>query len=355
MLILSKGSSKSKLSGNNPAPHNDPSLVLEPSHVSADYSSQLGLGSFGRVYKGLYMDKPCAVKVFNTGVVKGDIAREAEVTSLIQHHENIVQVYGLWYGESGDGNAFPDGQPALVMELCTINLKSYLDGKKKNPGDAYTIKDKLTILYQVTLGMTYLHSQHIVHGNLSAANILLQIDGQQPSQVLTAKVGDFGQAHVSNPETLKHLMTTHGKEDIMPPEVLKGDTITLTIAVDVFSFGCLVPYVATCVYPKPAPMGSEFDRRKSCLRGVAVTQQRIFQPLMEKCLADKSHLRGTFEDILSMLGPEMNKFVKGTYSETEEERKVSYLWLLIVVPVLQLTLNCSCKFVLVCYSVKLRS
>ena len=323
MFILSKGSSKSKPSGNRPAPHNDNSLVLEPSHVSVDYKSQLGLGSFGRVYKGSYMGKPCAVKVFNTGVVKGDIAREAEVTSLIQLHENIVQVYGLWYGESEDGSSFPDGQPALVMELCSTNLKSYLDGKKKNPGDAYTIKDKLTILYQVTSAMIYLHSQHIVHGNLSAANILLQIDGQRSSQVLTAKVGGFGQARVLNPKTLKHLTKDHGKDDIMPPEVLKGEIITLTIAVDVFSFGCLVPYVATCVYPKPAPAGSEFERRKSCLSGVAETQRRFFQPLMEKCLANKPHLRGTFEDVLSMLGPHMNEFAKGTYSETEEEKTVS--------------------------------
>ena len=270
------------------------------------------------------MGKPCAVKVFNTGVVKGDIAKEAEVTSLIQHHENVVQVYGLWYGESTDGNSFPDGQPALVMERCSTSLKSYLDGKKKNPGDTYTLKERLTILYQVTLAMIYLHSQHIVHGDLSAANILLQIVGQQPSPVLTAKVGDFGQARVLNPETLKRLTTTHGKEDIMPPEVLKGDIVTLTIAVDVFSFGCLIPYVATCVYPKPAPMGLEFDRRKPCLRGVSQTQQRIFEPLMEKCLADKSHLRGTFEDVQSILGPQMNKFIEGTYSETEEEKTVSF-------------------------------
>ena len=318
VCIIYKGSSKSKPSGNPPAPQN--SLVLEASQVSIDYTSQLGVGSFGTVYKGLYMGKPCAVKVFNTGVVKGDIAREAEVTSLIQHHENVVQVYGLWCGGSEDDNTFPDGQPALVMELCSTNLKSYLDGKKKNPGDTYSIKDKLTILYQVTLAMIYLHSQHIVHGDLSAANILLQISGQQPSLVVTAKVGDFGQTLILNPDTLKHLTATHGKDDIMPPEALKGDIVTLTIAVDVFSFGCLVPYVATCVYPKPSSVGSEFERRKHCLIGLAETQQRIFQPLMEKCLADTPYLRGTFEDILSMLGPQMNKFVR-TYSKTEDIKK----------------------------------
>ena len=269
------------------------------------------------------MGKPCAVKIFNTGVVKGDIAREAEVTSLIHHHENIVQVYGLWYEESEDGNNFLDGQPALVMELCSTNLKSYLDGKKKNPHDTHSLKDKLTILYQVTSAMIYLHSRRIVHGDLSAANILLRISGQQPSQVLTAKVGDFGQALILNPETLKHLPKDHGKDDIMPPEVLKGDIVTLTIAVDVFSFGCLVPYVATCVYPKPALVGSEFVRRKHCLRFVPETQRRLLLPLMEKCLADKPHLRGTFEDIRAMLGPLIKTFVEGTYSEAEEEKIVS--------------------------------
>ena len=293
--------------------------IIPTTQVSVDYTSELGRGSFGTVYKGKYKGKPCAVKIFNTGV---DIEKKAKVYSLIQHHENIVLVYGLWYGESKDGPAFPDGQPALVMELCSTNLKSYLDERNLH-NNRFTIASKLTILHQITSAMIYLHSQNIVHGDLSAANVFLQNEGPPP--VPRVRVGDFGQAPcVLNAESLKHLTKTPGKRDIMPPEVLQEEIAELTMYVDVFSFGCLVPYVATCVYPKPAPMGStEFEKRKQCLYGVREAQLRIFEPLMKKCLSDKPHWRGTFEDILSLIRPNLNKYVKEKYAESEEKKTVS--------------------------------
>jgi serine/threonine protein kinase len=300
-----------------------PQHLLPPSQVSVDFYNQLGAGSFGKVCKGKYQGKECAVKIFNTGVLKKDIKKEAEVSFMIQHHHNIVQVYGLWYntGEKEDG-ASSGRQPAIVMELCSNNLKAYLDDKRKC-NDSVTLKNKLTILHQITSAMIYLHSQNVVHGDLSAANVLLQTDGPESSQALTVKVADFGKARVLNAETLKYLTKTHGNADIMPPEIFqkKGANLELTIQVDVFSFGCLVPYVATYVYPTPAQTGSEFARREKLLDGLKETQKRIFTPLMKKCLENDRHCRGTFENVLSMLVPHVKSYVNKGYSESEDEMK----------------------------------
>ena len=291
----------------------NPLYTLPSPDVSVDYKTILGRGSFGLAYEGKYKGKSCAVKFFNAGV---DI-EEAEVGLLIQHHENIVQVYGFWYGDNEKDKGRV--QPAIVMELCSTNLKSYLDDQKK-PNNRLTLDSKLTILHQITSAMMYLHSQNIVHGDLSAANVLLQIDGPESSQVLTVKATDFGQARFLKMDSLKRLSKTHGRDDIMPPEVLQGKVPKLTTQVDVFSFGCLIPYVAYCVYPKPAKHGSEFEKRKHYLNDVSETQQRIFLPLMEKCLADEPHLRETFENIAGMLARHMKKYVKVKHPKAEEEK-----------------------------------
>jgi serine/threonine protein kinase len=288
-----------------------PQYSLSYDQVTVDYQTQLGMGSFGRVYKGVYQGKPCAVKIFNKEV---DIEKEVEVISRI-HHKYIVRVYGWWKGEGGDGKA------ALVMELCSTNLKSYLDNEKMQ-NTTPTLQVKLTILHQITSAMIYLHSQNIVHGDLSAANVLLQIEwSSQTSQVLTAKVADFGQSRVLNPEVLKRLTTTQGNSDVMPPEVLNQGKHELTILVDVFSFGCLIAYVVSCVYPAPDHIrGSEFERRQKYLSGISETQSRIFLPLMKKCLDNNPYSRGTFEDVAKILAPSLNKYCSEGVSETEEEK-----------------------------------
>ena len=161
-----------------------PQWVLEKSKVTFDRKKAVGGGSFATVYQGTYKGKPCAVKVFNSGVVRKDIERESQLASIIQHHPNVVLVHGLWYGNRA--NQLPDDQPALVMELCTTNLWVHLNEKKeKKEVVLFSLNSKLEILRDVAKGMIYLHSVHIVHGDLSAINILLNIKG---SEVVAAKV-----------------------------------------------------------------------------------------------------------------------------------------------------------------------
>ena len=181
--------------------------------------------------------------------MRKDIEKESQLASIVQHHPNVVLVHGLWYGNPA--NRLPNDQPALVMELCSTNLWKYLKEKKdRNELTQFSLHSKLEILRDVAAGMVYLHSVQIVHGDLSAVNILLEIKGSE----VVAKVAEFGQAMVLDPGTLSHITSRLGRNDIMPPEVRDSQgPVELTKAVDVFSFGCLIPHVASCVYPEPRP------------------------------------------------------------------------------------------------------
>ena len=202
------------------------------------------------MYQGKYKGDKCAIKVFNSGVVRKDIEKESQLASIIQHHPNVVLVHGLWCGSPA--YQVPDDQPALVMELCSTNLWKYLKDKKdKNEIALFKLHSKLEILRDVAAGMIYLHNVQIVHGDLKAINILLNIKG---SEVVVAKVADFGQARILDQDTFRHITAKPRRNDIMPPEVRQSrGEVELTTAVDVFSFGCLIPHVASCVYPEPRP------------------------------------------------------------------------------------------------------
>ena len=226
-------------------------LPLEVTKVTANFKSTVWDDSFATVYQGTYKDKECALKVFNIGVVQNlkDI-EESRLASIIQHHPNVVLVHGLWYR-----NLLPGNQPALVMELCNTNLQKYLEEKiDRGEDELFEKATKVEILRDVAAGMIYLHSEQIVHGNLSASNVLLNVNGSE----VVAKVAGFGQSKLLNPQTVNPNTATHGRSNIMPPEVIHGQyQVELTKAVDVFSFGCLIPHVAYCHYPEPRsdPLG----------------------------------------------------------------------------------------------------
>ena len=85
-------------------------------------------------------------------------------------------VHGLWFGNAT--SPLRDDEPALVMELCSMGLWKYLK-EKKDKGELalFSVHSKLEILRDVAAVMIYLHSVQIVHGNLTALNILLIIKG----------------------------------------------------------------------------------------------------------------------------------------------------------------------------------
>ena len=150
-------------------------------------STCLGVGSYGSVYRAMCDDLPCAAKILHPTLFETNdpgarriieqFEQECNFLSGIRH-PHIVQYLGL----ARD----PDTRlPVLLIELMDDSLTQFLERSQK-PLPYHTQVD---LCYDIALALTYLHSNGIIHRDLSSNNVLL-IAGSR------AKVTDFGLAKV---------------------------------------------------------------------------------------------------------------------------------------------------------------
>ena len=61
--------------------------------------------------------------------------------------------------------------PIMVMELLDTGLTSFIGRNKSN----IAVQQKLSILHDISLGLTYLHGRRpsVIHRDLSSNNVLL--------------------------------------------------------------------------------------------------------------------------------------------------------------------------------------
>lgn len=197
----------------------------------------IGRGSFGAVYLALNVTtgEMLAVKQvvvphdFHNGISKiseGIEALHKEVETMKDlDHINIVQYLGFEQKEN-IYSLFLEYVAGGSISSC---MKSF--GKFEEPLIRFITK-------QVLLGLEYLHSNGILHRDLKADNLLLEIDG-------TCKISDFGiskrskDIYVNNAE-----MSMQGTVFWMAPEVI--DSIVAdrkqgySAKVDIWSLGCVV-------------------------------------------------------------------------------------------------------------------
>ena len=153
-------------------------------------------------------------------------------------HPNIVQFIGVSFLH---GTQFP----MMVMELLPESLYDCLMRHCQIP--EYM---KTSILYDVSLGMLYMHSQTppIIHCNLTAINILL-------TSSMNAKIAGLTAAKILHPNSLKltdDMSSWPLSSTVMPPETFSA-TPQCDEKFDVFSFGTLILHVCTYQRPNPAP------------------------------------------------------------------------------------------------------
>ena len=165
--------------------------------------------------------------------------QECEFLSTIRH-PNIVQYLGIYQD--------PDtGLPALLMELMDDSLTHFLESSPRPI--PYHIQ--INICCDITVALTFLHSNDIIHRDLSSNNVLLISN-------VRAKVTDFGMARLGdqNPRATQLTFTMcPGTDAYMPPEAVK-DKPVYTEKIDCFSFGVIAIQIMTRQFPKPE------DRRK---------------------------------------------------------------------------------------------
>ena len=203
----------------------------------------LGIGSYGKVCKAKCGQLPCAAKLLHDTLFQDNdpgihnlitkFLQECQFLSTVKH-PNIVQYLGTAIDPQSR-------RRVLLMELMDESLTGFLE-RLTGP---LLYHYQLDICHDVALALAYLHSNAIVHRDLSSNNVLLIGEGNR------AKVTDFGMSKLMdmNPR-MTPLTQVPGTPAYMPPEALIASP-HYSSKLDCFSHGVLALQIITRNFPDP--------------------------------------------------------------------------------------------------------
>ena len=270
-------------------------------------SQPLGHGSYGAVYKAKCDQLPCAAKVLHptildpadpgAGMIMDRFQQECGFLERIRH-PNIVQYLGM--------TRDPESRlPVLLMELLDESLTKMLERSQQSL--AYSVQ--VDICHDVALAVAYLHSNDIIHRDLSSNNVLM-IAGRR------AKVTDFGMSKLAGAApSMTPLTMCPGTQAYMPPEALR-EPPRYTKKLDCFSEGVIMIQVCTRLWPEPGPRNQlvpdsrsptgmtdmpvlETKRRKNHIDKINPTH--LLLPIAVNCLHYRENDRPSSEELCQRL------------------------------------------------------
>ena len=290
---------------------------------------ELGRGAFARAFEVEYRDASYAGKEIHSSLVVGADAQKRD--ALKDHvltecyllsrsdHPYIVKFIGIFYDAH---TAIPN----MVMEKMDRDLME-MAMQKTCPLDKM-----LTLLYDVSLAVCYLHSQTppLLHRDLTAVSVLVN------NTTTVAKISDFlfmtalpvSSERDSRKDFWQCAYTLRDHPDItlppvfdyLPPEMFTdrqehsesvfADGSAYGLPVDVFCFGVLVLCAIICGWPKPTELivvtskdgakvsqtVSEVERRQQYLDKM-IGEAEVLRPLVEECLDDDPAVRPTIATV----------------------------------------------------------
>ncbi|CAA0805871.1 receptor serine/threonine kinase- putative [Striga hermonthica] len=196
-----------------------------------NYTTVLGSGGFGRVYKGEFPNgAKIAVKVLNrSGPTYKSVEEQfmAETGAITRtRHANLVRLYGFCYDQ------FMSALVYEFMENGSLDRHLFVP----SPDQQLPWEKLHEIAVGTARGIAYLHEEcgrRIIHYDIKPGNVLLDRD-------FTPKVADFGLAKQCDRDDT-HVSNTgyRGTPGYLAPEFLRLN-FPISYKCDVYSFGILL-------------------------------------------------------------------------------------------------------------------
>lgn len=215
-------------------------LIL--SGVTCDTIFPAQSGHFACIFKGMYKSTSVAIKLLkiredkNPGQRRKSSGREALAAAGLSH-PRILPLLGI------SNTVYEDSLCLVTPWMEHGSVRDAIGEMEKDSSlcrFATRAEQYIQWIVEISLGLEYLHSENVVHGDLRGANIL--IDSQW-----SVRLADFGLSVFGDETSGGHGSTRGGNDRWLPPEILSDTSLSYrpTQAGDVYSFACTTVEIFT--------------------------------------------------------------------------------------------------------------
>ncbi|ESQ49377.1 hypothetical protein EUTSA_v10020142mg [Eutrema salsugineum] len=255
---------------------------------------EIGKGSCGTVYHGLWFGSDVAVKMFTKQEYSEEVMQSfrQEVSLMkILRHPNVLLFMGA---------VTSPPRLCIVSEFLPRGSLFRLLQKRTSKLDW---RRRIHMALDIARGMNYLHccNPPIIHRDLKSSNLLVDRNW-------TVKVADFGLSRIKH-ETYLTSKSGKGTPQWMAPEVLRNESADEKS--DIYSFGVVLWELATEKIPW------ETLNSMQVIGAVGFMNRRLEIPkdidpcwisLMESCWHSDTKLRPTFQEVMGKLRDLQRKY-----------------------------------------------
>lgn len=294
------------------------SVTLSSCNCILTEIQRIGKGKFTSVYKGKLfglngMGSKIEVAIKQTSNCRSDTTfrnflDELELLESLETHLNVVNMIGSCETGINEYNK----RIWLFLEFCQHgDLKNYLIKNKsyiisKDDTNSLNYHSLIPWSFEIAKGMQFLAERNIIHGNLSASNILLH-DNPLKQGRLVAKITDFGNTNAIPEHSIRRMIPWRWAAI----EVLtQGYFSTYS---DVWSFGVVfyeiisfgrIPY-AELISDESVLQALEDGQRlsypKTTTDTYSMTLKDVYNQISSNCFQTEPLKRATFSEISNIL------------------------------------------------------